>query len=302
MSKLSQKLKAKEFVITGELEPKLTIDLDPLVKEAETLKKYVDAANITDNPGSFSRASALASSIYVKQRSDIDLIYQITCRDFNRLSIVSNLVSAATFGIENILAITGDHSSLGDMPQARPVFDLDSAQLVSLINEIRTKNTAFGVKIEVPEGKNINFTIGIGTNPNSTHPEAELMKMKRKSSLGVDFIQTQVIYDVAKVEPFLAELKKLNIPIIAGIFPMKNYRTAHDFDKYVPGVKVPKELLEKFKYIEDNFTDKNQRKEKYDELNAEFFKPLIKELKSKGFVQGIHVMAVDYARIFPKLF
>ena len=302
MSKLSLKLKAKEFIITGELEPKLTIDLEPLVKEAETLKPFVDAANITDNPGSFSRISALASSIYVKQKSDIDIIYQITCRDFNRLSIVSNLVGAAAFGIENVLAISGDHSILGDMPHARPVFDLDSAQLVALINEIRTKNTAFGVKIEVPQEKSINFTVGIGTNPNSTHPEAELMKIKRKITLGVDFIQTQVIYDLEKVEPFLTELKTLNVPIIAGIFPMKNYRTASDFDKYVPGVKVTKDLLEKFKHVEENVTDKKLRKEKYDELNAEFFKPLIKELKSKGLVKGIHVMAVDYARIFPKLF
>lgn len=301
MSKFAQKLKAKEFVISGELEPKLTIDLDPLVKEAESLKQYVDVANITDNPGSFARASGLASAIYIKQRSELDLIYQITCRDCNRLAIVSNLVSAAAFGLTDVLAISGDHNSLGDMPHSKSVFDLDSAQLVNLMNEIRTKNTAFGVKIDVPEGKSINFNIGVGTNPNSTQPEVELMKMKRKVPLGVDFIQTQVIYELDKCEGFFAELKKLNVPIIAGIFPMKNYRTAHDFNKYVPGVHVPDDLLEKFKAIDENVTDKKERKEKYDELNAEFFKPLIKELKSKHYVQGIHVMAVDYPRIFPKI-
>ena len=298
-SRMITQINNGEFVFTGELEPGRTTTIDPLIDEANKISKYIVAANITDNPGSFVAMNGLAAAIQVKFQTNIEPIFQLTCRDQNRIGLAGSLLGALAAGIKNILVLTGDHTSLGDIPQSKPVFDLDSAQLLHLAKEIKDQHHIYGIPLDDTE--NIpNFHIGIGANPNSSHPEIELLKIKRKIELGAEFIQTQVVFDLEKCTSFLQELQKLNVPVLVGLFPMKNYSTARDFDKFIPGVSIPKDLLQAFKAVKNGNSSKQEKHIQYDKINTDFLNPMIKELKSKGYAKGIHVTAVHYSRIFPK--
>lgn len=300
-SNFMRKLNAGEFIFTGELEPGRTTNMNGLLEEASAMKPYVVAANITDNPGSFVAINSLAAATFMLLRTDLEPIYQLTCRDSSRLGLASQLLGALAVGIKNVLVLTGDHPMLGDIPQSRPVFDLDSAQLLQLAREVVDQRSIYGVKLDEDTLSPPRFHIGIGANPNTDHGEVELLKIARKVDLGAEFIQTQVVYDLERIENFFQNLKKFKLPVLVGLFPMKNYATARDFDKMIPGVHVPKDILEKMKTIHDSSMDKKSKYDAYDKINIDLFTPLIKELKKKEYAAGVHITAVHYTRILPKL-
>jgi len=207
------------------------------------------------------------------------------------------MMGAHALGIRNVLSLTGDHTALGDMPESKPVFDLDSATLIKLVREMVDKGSINGHEIEAPP----TLHVGGAANPNANPMEAEILKIGRKAEAGAEFIQTQVVYDLDKTIEFLSEIKKYKVPVLLGIFPMKSYAIAKGFDEFVPGVSVPKDILAQWKAIKKDVTDKKMQNEAYDQANYEFFKPFITELKKKGLLAGVHCMAVHYPRIFPKL-
>jgi len=302
-SNLMKEIKANNFVVTGELEPEVTSDIGPTLKEAIAMKPYVTAANVTDNPKATVCLSSLAASYLVQQQSGLEVVYQLTTRDMNRMALGAAVLGAAALGLKNILALTGDHHLTGNMPQAKPVFDYDSTHLIRLIREMVTQRSIEGISFD-KEAPDIKIHVGGAANPNAVMwgMEAEIMHIMRKAKAGVEFLQTQVIYDIEIASQFLKELKnKTGVPVLLGIFPMKNYNIAKGFDEMVPGVKVPKDLLAKFKEVKNSPMDKNQQKEEYKKLNIDFFTPMLKELKSKGLVAGCHIMAVHYPEIFPPL-
>jgi 5,10-methylenetetrahydrofolate reductase len=300
-SNFMQKISNHEFILTGELEPGRSVNIQPIIEEAQEIKPYVVAANVTDNPGSFVAMNGLTVASYLQEKTELELIVQLTCRDTNRMGLASSLLAAGAVGIKNILVLTGDHTSLGDIPDSKPVFDLDSAQLLLLAREIVDKHTVYGNLIENWEEVPPQFHIGIGVNPNTDHIEAELLKIERKVELGAEFIQTQVVFDMERAEPFFHELKKFNLPVLVGVFPMKNYTTARDFNSFVPGVHIPPWILKKFQDINESNREKKAKHEAYDQLNIEILKPIMVELQKKGFAAGCHITAVHYTRIFPKL-
>jgi 5,10-methylenetetrahydrofolate reductase len=296
-----QKIANKEFVFTGELEPGRTGNIQTLELEANEMKPYVAAVNITDNPGSFVAMNGLAATTYLQLKTGIECVFQLTTRDQNRLGLASSLLGAAAVGVKNVLVLTGDHTTLGDLPQTKPVFDLDSTQLLMLAREMVDKRTIYGIEILDSEKGGPKFHIGIAANPNTTHPEAELLKIEKKIELGAEFIQTQVVFDLEKTEPFLKDLKKFGIPVLIGLFPMKNYATARDFNSFVPSVKVPPALLKQFEVVKTSNLEKEKQEIAYDKLNAEFLKPMINEMKSKGYAAGAHITAVHYTRFLEQL-
>ncbi len=296
-----QELQSGNFVFTGELEPGRSANMQPLLEEAMEIKDYVVAANVTDIPGSFVAMNGLAAAISIQHKTPVEVIYQQTCRDLSRLGLASSLLGASAAGIRNVLVLSGDHSSVGDIPQSKPAFDLDSTQLLMLAREMVDQHSIYGIPIEDADIAPPQFHIGIGANPNSTHPEIELLKLKKKVELGAEFVQTQVVYDLEATEPFFQELKKLGVPVLVGIFPMRNYSTARDFDKYVPGVSVPKNILASFKDVKARGLEKKAKKAAYDQINVDLYKPMLHELQQKGYATGIHVTAVHYTRIFPQL-
>ena len=296
-SKLGEAIAKGEFVLTGELEPEKTTDLTHTIQEAKEMAPYVIAANVTDSPLGIVTVNSMAATHLIQKAAGLECIWQMTVRDVNKLGIAGMIMGAHALGIRNVLSLTGDHTALGDMPESKPVFDLDSATLIKLVREMVDKGSINGNEIESPP----TLHVGAAANPNADPMGAEILKIGRKAEAGCEFIQTQVVYDLDRTIEFLTEIKKYKVPILLGIFPMKSYGMAKGFDTFVPGVSVPKEILAKWKSVKKEVSDKKQQKELYDQYNYDFFKPFITELRKKDLLDGIHCMAVHYPRIFPKL-
>jgi methylenetetrahydrofolate reductase (NADPH) len=297
-SNLMQEILDGKFVFTGELEPEKTTDLSELVEGAKPLVGYAVACNVTDNPQSMAYMSSLVASYLVQRDAGMETIYQLRCADRNRLALTADVLGAAALGLKNILALTGDHVSLGDNPGAKPVYDLDAVLLTYMIRKMVDEGVDLAGK---PIHEPPRLHVGVAVNPNADPLEAEIMKLKRKEVAGAEFAQTQVVYEMEKVDRLFEIYNQygIKVPVLIGIFPMKNYGVADYFDKNIPGVSVPEELLETLKKISE-IADKKQRKERYLEANLEYFEPFVREImKSKA--RGVHVMAVGYEEMVREL-
>jgi len=292
-SELVKRIREGKFVFTGELEPEKTTDLHEVIEGAKTLKGHVVAINITDNPTSFAYVNALVPSYLIQREAGVEAVYQVTTRDRNRLALTSDLLAAGALGIKNILALTGDHPQVGDNPQAKPVFDLDSAGLVYLIKKMVDEGVDLNNnKIENPP----KFNVGIAANINADPLEPEILKIERKVKLGVDFAQTQCVYDVERAKQFMKEVSYLNLPVLLGIAPFKSVAMMEWMVKFVPGIKVPDEIQERIRAAKAR-----GGKQAVFEENIEIFGEMIREIRKTTNAAGIHMMAVGFEWIVPKI-
>jgi len=288
-------IEAGKFVVTGEIVPKKSATFDEVLETARILRSSVVACNVTDNP----RAQAYLSSIavsHVIQDNGVEAICQMTVRDRNRLSIISDLLAASALGIRNVLTMSGDHTSLSDNPAAMPVYDIDTAQFVRLVRAMVDEGVDLaGNKIV---GK-VKMHVGIVGNPNNEPQEIELLKIERKVRLGADFMQTQIVFDVEKAKHFLDAMKKYDMPVLVGMFPCKSYGTANYMSTNVPGISMPAEFIEALKKTED--LPVGVRSTKVDEINFDFFSGLISEIRRTTRASGVHLMAPGYESMVKKL-
>lgn len=279
------KIKEKKFVVTGEVGPPKGTDLKEVIEDSLLIKDRVDAINVTDLQSSVMRVGSLAACKLLIDHG-IEPIFQMTCRDRNRLALQSDLLSAWVLGVKNVLALTGDHPALGDHPDAQPVFDLDS---VLLVKAIQTLNSGKDIKGNELKGKP-GFFIGCVVNPGSDNLEAEIIKLKKKIAAGANFIQTQAIYDVGLYRKFLDALGPIDIPILAGIVLLKSAGMAKFMNENVAGVFVPDSLIAEMKSV-----GKEDRPKKSVEIAAR----IIKEIK--GLCQGIHLMPLGWDKLIPDI-
>jgi len=296
-SQLVEDIRAGKFVLTGELEPEKVTGLEEVLVSARAMKPYVVAANVTDNPLAYAYMNSLVPSWVVQKEVGLETVYQMTVRDRNRLALTSDILAASYLGIKNVLAISGDHTVLGDNKGAVSVYDVDSAQFVYMLHKMIDE----GVDVAGNEihGK-VEINVGIAANPNADPLMPEVLKVGRKTKIGADFIQTQTMFDIDKTKEFLKEAEKYKCPTLIGIFPLKSYGIADFFDRFIPGVSVPPDLLTNMKKAKEE-PDKEKRSQLYDDVNLEFFRPFIKEIRKTTNAAGIHVMAVMYERIFEPL-
>ncbi|MFW9969475.1 MAG: methylenetetrahydrofolate reductase [Candidatus Odinarchaeota archaeon] len=303
-SNLMKAIKDGKFVFTGELEPEKDYNIDHVLHSAEEMKKTgkIIAANVTDGPQGDAYTCSMVPSYLVQEKVGLEAVWQMTVRDRNRIALFGDVVGGAILGLKNILTLTGDHTALGDHAQARPVYDLDSTQFIKLVSKIVDEGTDLqGKKIQ---GGPIQMNIGCAANPNARPPylEPEILKVGRKVEAGVDFVQTQTAFDIDEAKNFLKELEKYNIPVLLGLFPLKNYGIAWYFNEYIPGVSVPKDLLNALKKAKKDYKeDKKKQKEVIDKINIDFFLPFIREIKKTTKAAGVHCMAVHYERLFSPL-
>jgi len=275
------KIKSGKFVITSEVGPAKGTEVQELLDDAELLRGRVDAINVTDLQSSVMRLGSLVVSYLLKQKGH-EAIYQMTCRDRNRLALQSDLLSAHVLGIENVLALTGDHPSLGDHPQAKPVFDLDS---VSLIETIRKLESGKDLADKELKGKP-RFCVGAVVNPGAEPLEPQLIKLEQKIAAGAEFIQTQAVYEVDKFVNFMKQIKKIKVPIFAGIVLLKSAGMARFMNKNVAGVYVPDNLITEMEQAKDRSA-----------ASIEIAARLIKELKP--LCQGVHIMPIGWDKKVP---
>ncbi|MFW9940160.1 MAG: methylenetetrahydrofolate reductase [Candidatus Thorarchaeota archaeon] len=299
-SNLVKVIREGKFVFTGELEPEKDFDLRHVLQSAEEMKKTgkIIAANVTDGPQGDAYTCSMVPSYLVQEKVGLEAIWQMTVRDRNRIALFGDLLGGAILGLKNLLALTGDHSALGDHQRARPVYDLDSTQLIALISKMVDEGTDLEGN-EIKGGKP-QMNVGCAANPNSNPREPEILKVGRKVEVGVDFIQTQTSFDIDDAKEFLKELERYNTPVLLGLFPIKNYGIAWYFNEYIPGVSVPQDFLEALKKAK-KIKDKQEKYAAIDNINLEFFEPFIKEIKKTTKAAGIHCMAVHYERLFEPL-
>jgi len=258
MSKLSKNI-LKRFIVTCEVAPPKGAGIENLKKEIKELKKIwpkIEGINVVDNPGSILLMGSLAVSIMLKQNK-LEPIYQLTCRDRNVLGLQSDLLGAAAFGIENVLAITGDHTSVksSDHPKAKPVFDLDSSTLIKAIVSLNNGKDFAGNKLN----KNTNFFIGSAINPGVTPIDGEIYKTKRKLLAGSEFFQTQVVFNPSVLDSFLAEYEKtfnedVRKRVLMGILPIDSYDLIK-FLRTIPGLSIPDEIENRIKRAKNQFNE-----------------------------------------------
>jgi methylenetetrahydrofolate reductase (NADPH) len=285
MSRLKQALESGSFVITGEIGPPKGVALDKCLHDAEMLREHVTAINVTDLQSAVMRIGSLAVSTRLVERG-IEPVYQLTCRDRNRLALQSDLLSAWALGIENVLCLTGDHPILGDHTEAKPVYDLDSVQLLKAASNLNQGYDMAGHELESVPG----FFLGAVVTPGAESPEPQIIKMKKKVEAGARFFQTQAIYEPEKFEHFMNQVQGFKIPVIAGIVILKSAAMAKFMNANVAGINVPESII---KEMEE--TKKEDRKKKAVEITARIIRWL------KPLCQGVHIMPLGWEELIPKV-
>ncbi len=275
-----EKIQANKFLLTCEVGPEKGMHADRMLAAAELVRSKVDAVNVTDLQSSVMRLGSLTASFLLKQNG-FEPIYQLTCRDRNRLALQSDLLSAAALGIQNVLIATGDHPSLGDHPQAKPVFDLDSVQLIQVAKKLQS---GFDMQDHKLEGEPPQFCIGAVVNPGSDPLMPQIMKMEKKIEAGAEFFQTQAVFDIRAFENFVSATKHLRIPVMAGIILLKSAGMARFMNKHVAGICVPEDLIQQMQESQDKAA-----------TSIEIASRLIKQLKP--LCQGIHIMPIGWDKI-----
>jgi 5,10-methylenetetrahydrofolate reductase len=249
MSQLAQQLAGGQFVVTAEIAPPKGTNLAPALDGARKLRG-VTAVNVTDNQGANMRLSSLALAAQLQQ-SGTETILQLTCRDRNRMALQSDLLGAAAFGIENLLLLSGDHGKFGDHPDARPVFDLDSVQMLDMASGLMAGIDMAGKALNgVPS-----FFPGAAVNPAAEPFELMFQKVTKKVASGARFFQTQSVFEHGSLERFMVAMAPLRVPVIAGVLLIRSAKMARFLNANIPGVKVPQPLIERLEDADDPMTE-----------------------------------------------
>jgi methylenetetrahydrofolate reductase (NADPH) len=283
---LQSKLESGKFVVTCEVGPLKGTDTTEIEESARLLKGRVDAANVTDQQSSVMRLGSLVVSHMLTQMG-LEPIFQMTCRDRNRIALQSDLLSAWVMGIKNVLALTGDLPVLGDHPGAKAVYDLDS---VTLLHTISRLNEGYDIAGNELQGKPGFFPGAVVKVESDTEAamELQLVKMERKIAAGARFFQTQAVYDAEHFAKFMKRVEKFKVPILVGVIPLKSAGMARFMNKNVSGVFVPEELIDKMVEAEDKT-----------QTGIQICADLIKQLKP--LCQGVHIMAIGWEKRVPEI-
>ncbi len=279
--KLTEGFNSGKFAITSEIGPPKGVDIEEMLADAELLKDRVDAINVTDQQSSVMRLGSLAVCKLLKDR-DIGSVFQMTCRDRNRIALQSDLLSAHILGIENVLCLTGDYVSLGDHPDAKPVFDLDSVLLLKAASDLQNGRDIAGEELQGTPS----FCLGAVVTPCADPVEPQLIKMEKKIAVGAQFFQTQAVYDPEQFAAFMDKVKGFNVPVMVGIVLLKSAGMARFMNKNVAGVHVPDHLIDEMSKSEDR-----------SKTSIEIAGRLIRDMKD--MCQGAHIMPIGWEKKVP---
>lgn len=305
------KIRQGEFVYFGEIEYTPSLALSTFDEQIAALPPQISGLTVPDNPGANIFLDNLVIAQYLFPKISHDLIVSVNCRDYNRIALGSRVVTALSLGIRNLLLVSGDHTSLGSVPASKPVNDLDSTQLLQLCRIFEKDSTIFDNLFDFsshPSQTNFinshpsnHLVLGAVVNVNSTSPEIELAKIHRKQQFQLDFLQTQVIFELDTAESFLTNLRSENIPIIGGIAPMNDYGLAKKVAAFLPGVQFPKALLAQYRDIQNNSDNHTELQKAYNKVNLAYYEPTIRELRKKHLIQGLYFATMNYSDFIPHM-
>jgi methylenetetrahydrofolate reductase (NADPH) len=291
-SNLEKVLSAGHFAFTGELGPPRGAHAEEVRKKAVHLKGRVDSVNITDNQTAVVRMASWAACLLLIQEG-IEPNFQMVCRDRNRLAMQADILGAYALGIRNILCLSGDHCQFGDHPTAKGVFDIDSMQMISMVKKMRDEGKFLsGAELDGPP----KMFIGAASNPFADPFEWRVHRLAKKVEAGVDFIQTQCIYNMPKFREFIRQANDLGLTekafILAGVTPMKSLGMAKYMKNKVPGMDVPDEIIKRLQGV---------AKDKQGEEGIKIALEQIAEFKKMKGVAGVHLMAIEWEHRVPEI-
>ncbi|MGQ9850487.1 MAG: methylenetetrahydrofolate reductase C-terminal domain-containing protein [Aggregatilineaceae bacterium] len=292
ISELERRLRAGEFVVTAEVAPPLSTATNKLSQNIELVRPYVAAVNFTDNPSATARMSSLACSIMAMQHG-AEPVMQLQGRDRTRAAIQSEVIGASALGVRNILVLSGDSGRMGPPPLGRlDVIDLDSVQMLWLLRRMRDEGHYL-------DGRPVKFPpkvfLGAAAAPFASRPEFQAIREHKKVNAGAQFLQTNLVYDPDRFEVWLNELAKRDILdkvyILVGLTPLKSLKMAQYMHNEVPGVFIPERLLKRLEAAGDGVQEEAVT------ITLE----LIEAIRGKQGVHGIHLMAVGWEEIVPRI-
>jgi 5,10-methylenetetrahydrofolate reductase len=275
---LQEKLQEKKFVVTVEADPPKGADPWGTYEKIRPLAKLIDAVNIADCPMARMKMSPIALAHLVQDTMGLETIFHLTCRDRNLIGLQSELLGAYAMGVRNILAVTGDNPNKGDHPDAKGVFEINSAGLIDMAHKLNSGQDYMGNKLD----SGTDFFVGGVLNPTAVNIDAELRRVDEKIASGVQFFQTQPIFDLQQLETFLEKAKNVKVPIIYGLMPLKSLKLANYLNKNVNGIHVPENII---KSLEEGGRD----------AGIEVARQLYQEMKT--MVSGVHIYPMGDAEM-----
>lgn len=271
-------LNSGKFVVTAEVGPPKGTDIKEMIHHIELLKGKVDALNVTDNQSAVMRICSMAVCRICLDHG-VEPILQMTCRDRNRIGLQSDLLGASVLNIKNVLCMTGDHVLAGDHKQAKPVYDLESVQLLGVVNSLNNGKDMSGNDLKGAT----DFFQGAVVTPEANPLEPQLIKFEKKVKAGAKFFQSQAIYDINKFKEFMKYARRFPVKMLAGIVVLKSAGMANFINNNVPGIRVPQELIDELKAA---------GKEKALDTGLNIAARHIKQLKEENICDGVHIMAI----------
>ncbi len=290
-SNLEKVFASGHFAVTAELGPPKNNDVSVIQRKVDFLRGYIDAVNITDNQTAIVRMSSIATSVFVIQMG-MEPVMQMVTRDRNRIAMQSDLFGATALGIKNIVCLTGDHHTFGNQVNAKNVHDLDSVQLINMVKTMRDDKVLMGGEEKI-EGE-VNLFIGGAANPFADPFEFRALRTAKKAAAGVDFIQTQCIYDMVRFKEWMKMIRDLGVDkkvhIMAGITPLKSAGMARYMAKNVAGITIPDALI-----------DRMAKAAKGSEEGIKICVEQIQEVREIEGVHGVHIMAIEWEAMISKI-
>ncbi|MDQ3990149.1 MAG: methylenetetrahydrofolate reductase [Actinomycetota bacterium] len=290
--RLAVALRSGRFAVTAEIGPPRGADAAVIRRKADLLRGWVDAANITDNQSAHVRLSSWAGSV-LALAAGVEPVMQLTCRDRNRIALQSDLLSAAAVGIPNVLLLTGDHPRFGDHPDAKPVFDVDSVQLVWTARTLRDQRRLLSGRMVDPAPR---WLIGAVENPFAPPQRFRAQRLAKKVAAGAEFAQTQFVFDVDGFARWMGEVRDLGVPercgVLAGVGPIRSLRSLDFIRTRVPGIHVPEEMVRRMRGVPAD---------RVAEEGMQICVEAIERLKEMPGVAGVHVMAFGFEQGIPEI-
>jgi len=271
-------LNSGKFVVTAEVGPPKGTDIKEMLHNMEILKGKLDAVNVTDNQSAVMRICSMAVC-KIAMEHGLEPILQMTCRDRNRIGLQSDLLGASILGVKNVLCMTGDHVSAGDHKGAKPVYDVESVQLLKAVDGLNNGKDMSGNELK----GSTDFFQGAVVTPEANPIEPQLIKFEKKIRAGAKFFQTQAIYDIEKFKEFMKHARKFPVKILAGFVVLKSAGMANFLNNNVPGIRVPQSLIDELKAA---------GKEKALDTGMNITARHIKQLKDEKICDGVHIMAI----------
>jgi 5,10-methylenetetrahydrofolate reductase len=293
-SNLERILEDGKFAVTAEIGAPQNTETETIREKVNLLKGYVDAFNVPDGQAAVVAMASWATSL-VGIEGGIDPIVHMTCRDRNRIALQMDIMGICAFGVNNVLCVSGDPISFGNQPSAKPVFDVDSIELIRIVKRLRDeKKLENGQQII---GKEPRLYIGAAANPFSQSMESEVNRLKDKIAAGADFVQTQPVYNIEGFEKWMELVRgeglHKNAKILVGITPLTSVASARYMQTKLPNMDIPSEIIERLRNI--------SRKEDMAEMGIVIAVETINRLREIEGVAGIHIMTLGREEIIPKI-